>query len=357
LYPAVREFNARLSARGVRYQFPTPASSDGVSDHKRVTHAAFVAVDDGGRVRGGYTIRRQPFRLGTEQIPVGFYQLPLSEGVIDARFGSIGLRLLGDALKRQPDLYVLGIGGLDEPLARMVRGLGWPLEPVSFHFKVVNGYRFARGIRHVRERKIARVMLDAAAFSGAAAAAATIVDFARRRRTAGRTSARLIERFDAAADEVWQSAAPSYGMLGARDAATLAELYPERDPRFLRLAVERGGRPVGWAVMLDTPMADHRYFGDLRVGSIVDCLAAPEDAGAVILQATLELMRRRVDLIVSNQQAACWQGALDRAGFLRGPSSYLLGLSKPLVRRLAPLEHTAAAIHVNRGDGDGPINL
>ena len=60
-----------------------------------------------------------------------------------------------------------------------------------------------------------------------------------------------------------------------RDAATLDQLYPPSDPRFLRV------RAVGgWAVLLDTRMQDHKQFGDMRVGTIVDCLAPPESATA-----------------------------------------------------------------------------
>ena len=61
--------------------------------------------------------------------------------------------------------------------------------------------------------------------------------------------------------------------IAKRDAATLDCLYPPSDPRFIRIRTDHG-----WAVLLDTPMSAHKQFGDLRVGTIVDCLAPPEEA-------------------------------------------------------------------------------
>src|ERR1019366_4302358 len=127
------------------------------------------------------------------------------------------------------------------------------------------------------------------------------------------------------ADEVWERSPPAYALLAQRDAATLERLYPASDPRCLR--VRTAG---GWAVLLDTQMQGHKQFGDMRVGTIVDCLAPPECAGAVIRAAAGLLEQRGVDLIVSNQLHGAWSGALVESGFRSGPSNYLLALSPAL---------------------------
>jgi hypothetical protein len=109
--------------------------------------------------------------------------------------------------------------------------------------------------------------------------------------------------------------------------------------------------------MLDTQMSGHRQFGDMRVGSIVDCLALPEHASYVVKAATRILQDRGVSLIVSNQASAAWCKALARSGFLRGPSNFILGISQDLAKRLPCLEEAKSRVHMNRGNGDGPINL
>jgi hypothetical protein len=102
-------------------------------------------------------------------------------------------------------------------------------------------------------------------------------------------------------------------------------------------------------------MQDHKQFGNLRLGSIVDCLAPPAAAGAVIRAATSLLEQRGVDLIVSNQIHAAWGRALLGTGFRAGPSNYLFALSPAFAK--AASGASPGDFHVNRGDGDGPIHL
>jgi hypothetical protein len=142
-------------------------------------------------------------------------------------------------------------------------------------------------------------------------------------------------------------------MIAERASGTLNQMYPASSTRFVRIKVGE----QGWAVLLDTQMENHRHFGDLRVGTIADCLARPELASATVLAAARALEERGVDLIVSNQAHRDWVAALRRAGFLPGPSNFVFAASKQLAQTLAPFETVCREIHLNRGDGDGPVNL
>jgi hypothetical protein len=102
-------------------------------------------------------------------------------------------------------------------------------------------------------------------------------------------------------------------------------------------------------------MKHHKQFGDMRVGTIVDCLAPPESAPSVIRAAASLLEKRGVDLIVSNQSNTAWTRALLASGFREGPSNYLLAISPALVEASGGANHDQ--FHINRGDGDGPIHL
>ena len=357
LVPAVRAFNARLSAKAVNYRFPETHLSEWLpaGSGRPVIQEYYLAVDGTNAVRGAYILKHQPFQIGADCVPVGFYHLPLSEGLIDQRYGLLGVQLLADALKRQPDIFVLGIGSFEEPLARMLQSLGWQLRPVPFYFKVLSPFRFARHIRHLRSTGARRLLFDAAAFTGAAWVGVSVLQL--RRRQIGQSSSSVVGRFDGWADDVWQRVRAHHSFIGARDSATLNTLYRPGSGRFIRLQVEQDGRPVGWAVVLDTEMRDHRYFGDLRVGSLVDCLAQPGAERAVVQQATRALTELGADLIVSNQSARSWGDALRGLGFLEGPSGFLFGASRSLARRLGPFEASFPRMHLTRGDGDGPINL
>ena len=340
---AVREFNRRLAKGGAGAGQEFPETPDpGWMPHLYL----YVATED-TEIRGGYILRRQQFLVSRETENVAHYRLPLSEGVIDRVYASLGLRLVRDALARQPLLYASGMGGWDKPLPQMLKRLKWRMCEVPFHYKVVRPVTFLRNIRVLRTSALRRLALDAAAFTGAGWLAVKALNLARR---PAAQPCELVPSFAGWADEVWQRSRDAYPFCGVRDAAALDSLYPPADPRFLR--VRAAG---GWALLLDTQMQDHKQFGDMRVGTIVDCLAPPADAPVVMAAAAALLEARGVDLIVSNQLHAAWSGALVQAGFRRGPSNYLLALSPAFAALAAGTPEDQ--FHFNRGDGDGPIHL
>jgi hypothetical protein len=361
--PAVRDFNARLAPqRGpVRFQFPEghattwPAWGDGC----RVSQEFFVAVEDGSAVRGGYVLKMQEFWAGGRTRPVGNLQLPLSEGLVDPTYRFVGVQLVMNAQRRQPSLYSLGLGGLHNPYPRLLKGLGWSLVLVPFFFRVARPSRFFRRLAYLRTSPARRLAADLLAWTGAGWAGVTVAQaLAGRPSRAGSCRVEPAEGFGDWADEVWGASRADYALTAVRDRATLEALYiHDYAPGLIVLKVSRGPKVVGWAAVLDTAMKGHRYFGDLRVGSIVDGFAAAGDVAGVVAGAARFLEGRGVDLIVSNQSHLAWRAGLKAAGFLTGPSNFALALSKPLAAEFAPMEGRYGEFHFNRGDGDGPINL
>jgi hypothetical protein len=218
---------------------------------------------------------------------------------------------------------------------------------VPFHFKVVHPFRFLRDIQALRTTPARRFILDAAAYTGAGWLGLRLIGHAHRVRN---IKYETEDTFSAWANTVWERSRADYALLATRDSATLNALYPPSDPRFLRIRAAGG-----WAVLLDTAMEGHKQFGNIRVGTIVDCLAPAEDAATVVRAATRALEKRGVDLIVSNQLNAGWCQAFASAGFRRGPSNFLFAASPALAALLGDAEDDE--IHINRGDGDGPIHL
>jgi hypothetical protein len=361
MVPAVREFNRRLQGGGAAadQQFPE------TTDPGWMPGMELYLVMEESMVRGGYILRRQSFSVAGHMLPAAHYRLPLSEGIVNRTYAQLGLRMVRDASAREPRLYAMGMGGWYKPLPQMLKRLGWSMCAVPFHFQVIHPGRFLRHIQALRTSPLRRAALDVAAYTGLGWLGMKALGLATAfgsRPTPGAVD--LAPGFAPWADEVWERSRPACALVAERDAATLDRLYPASDPRFLR--VRAAG---GWAVLLDTQMRGHKQFGDMRVGTIVDCLAPPECAGAVIRAAASVLAQRGVDLIVSNQLHGAWSGALVESGFRMGPSNYLLALSPALaeaagVGRLKPappLQAQAAQLpqqfHFNRGDGDGPIHL
>jgi len=360
LYPArrvgaVHAFNQRLKANNVSFSLhesPTPFYQN--KENRKLYQEYLLAVE-GDQVRGGYQLKHQELALRGRIVPAAAYQLPVSEGAIDRRYAAIGLRLIRDALQRTQRLYALGMGGSQAQLARLLQGMGWKLRPIPLYVRVVHPFRFLRNVRALRKTLAHRLLLEGAAFSGLGWAGAKVASTWVARHKAHRppVNAEEVEKVSDWADELWEACKDRYTMVGVRDSHVLQILYPGEDRRFSIVKVSEGTHVIGWAVVFVNDAADHKHFGNMRIGSMVDCLALPENAGSVIQAATEVLHRKRVDLILTHQSHALWGKALWDAGFVRRPSKFMFGISKQLARDLDGA--SLCSLHVNRGDGAGGI--
>ncbi|MGA2065610.1 MAG: hypothetical protein ABSG86_11600 [Thermoguttaceae bacterium] len=359
---AVRAFTARLHA-GVA---GSPASLSSIrnlllsAEDCRPGDEFLLAVDENQVVRGTYILRHQEFWIGDRVARAACYCLPVSEGIVDRAYTSLGVPLLLDALRRQPLLYGLGMGGYHERLPQLLAAAGWRMITVPFYLYIAHPDRFLHNIAYLRRSPLRARAFDLLAGSGLGWLGIKAFQALHRPRArSAPVGSETVGRFSEGIDELWETCKSRYALCAVRNRAVLDLLYPAANERFLRLEVRRGRRLIGWAVLLDTQLARHKYFGDMRLGSIADCLADPADAHTVVACARQVLEDAGADLIVSNQSHGAWRRALRDCGFLQGPSNFLLGTSRELTRVLRgdgrdmPLDQ----MHFNRGDGDGPINL
>lgn len=357
---AVAEFNQRISRANPPFLIPEHPRDCWLPkiDGRGVYQEIMIALQ-GSEVRGAYTLKQQPFSFGGRIHMAAACQMPISEGIADKRYSFAGPRILRDALRRQPVLFGLGIGSLDASITRLERAMGWEIRVIPFFFKVRNGFRFFRNIEYLKSTPLRRWTLNLAAYSGAGWAAARLATWLlpRHDQNEGLVSFEETGNFSLWADEIWEKCQDRYSMTAVRNSRVLNVLYPPGSTRFIRVKVSERGRAIGWAVLLNTAMSANKYFGNMRVGTIVDCLALPENARKVIRAAAQILDSRGVDLMISNQSHPAWCRALAEAGFVEGPSNFLLTMSKQVIRMVDETDPERRAIHMNRADGDGPIHL
>jgi hypothetical protein len=318
----------------------------------------FVVVDDAGEVRGGYFIRTQPFYIRGQVHGVGHYNAPLSEGIIDKSYAAVGAMMLAHALEEQPLLFAMGMGGMDRPLPRMLRATGWSILETPFYFLVLNGNRFLRNIGPLRGRRGRRLAADILAISGLGGLALKGIQ---RARTLNRLDERYgqhpIQVFSEWADQIWHASAEQYSLSAVRNTDYLRYIYPGMQPPYYGVRLTEGDAPAGWVQMLDCRPRDRSYFGEMRVAALVDGVGPPVAIPSLVHSGVEAARKRNADIVISNQMHRNWTAALKAAGFWQGPSNYLLALSKELRKLVEPMETAVPAIHFNRGDGDGRVNL
>jgi hypothetical protein len=353
----IRAFNSRLEKAGVTFSFPVDSSGfmlprGGVE----APYQTGYVLSDGSAVRGGYILKHERAFAAGESFPIGNYQLPLSEGIIDRRYAMVGVQLIKDALARQPRLYCLGMGSTARPLPRLLSKLAWSVSNVPFLFRIEKAGNFTREIRFLRQRSGLPILLDLARNTGLLAAILAFTQLRRRLFSpAPPADVDIVETSDLPdeIDELFSNVLGDYGLMCDRRAAAMRNRLPVSDPKLSRWVLRRSGKLSGWAVVSVSQLADHTQFGNMKVGCLVDGLAAPSDLGLLIGETCRRLEAAGCDLLVSNQTHPLWIEGLRRQGFFAGPSNFVLALSPPLTASHA----SASLAHFNRGDGDGPINL
>ena len=356
---AMRAFNARLTARGavpgfLPAELPPPARQNGAP----IVNEAFVALED-GHVRGSFELHAQMFAVGEEYHRLSHYRAPISEGIADRRYAFLGMLMAREALRTNPFLFCVGMGGVNQPLPRLLAALKFTLCTVPLLFRLARPARVLRELPLVRAARGRAVVADLLAYSGLGSLGARLhtraADALSRRWPA--LTAERVKSWGDWADELWRVGRGECSLAAVRDAAALEAMYPPADPWNICLRLSRGREVVGWAVLYDTAMQHSAYFGNLRVGTVLDCWTRPGYAVSVARAATHALEARGVDLVITNQAHAGWISAFRRIGYVRGPSNYALALSPALATAVRAHDAAQTRVHMTRGDGDGRIHL
>jgi hypothetical protein len=359
--PAIKAFNQRLRAGGEQY-WALPESY--VPRFSRCTDKTpckqFLLALEREQVRGGYLLTRYRAAIRNEIVSLACGpQLNLSEGLVNPEYKVVNVMQVRDLLQRYPLSYSLGPGNarnVREGLPKLLSAMGWTFLPVLLRARIISASNFLAQVRYLRHYTAIDFGLEFLRRSGIGKVAISMAQ-AHAGLSLSSISADTVSEFGDWADTIWNQCRNSYSLIAVRDRDTLNSLYPSEDHRFIRLKISCSGHVLGWAVLLAPKLSRHRYFGDMHVGSIVDCLAAPENAYPVAACATTFLQTLGVDLVVSIQSSDVWNKAFSSAGFLGGMSSFRLAFSPELTKKLAPLECTNAGIHMTRGDGEGPTIL
>jgi hypothetical protein len=352
--PAVEDFNQRLLAAGtdqnlVFYPHSLPSWLPKTEDCE-LYNEYFLALE-GDTVRGAYALKWQNFLFPDGGMrAIACYHHPLSEGIIDRAYASVGGMLLRDALIRNPLLYCLGMDGYAHPLPQMLIRLGWSHCVVPFYVRIVSPFRFLRQMRAIRSSPLRRVLMDVAALTGVGWAAWKF-SRARTDRSVPGLGCETVEEFSEWTDPLWDKSKNTCSLTAVRDSKTLRQLYPASQTHLSRLRVKRNQQTVGWAIV--GKRRPNPKYGDMQVGSVVDCWALPGNELPVVRAAIEALESQEMDLIVSNQSHQLWGRALLDAGCFTGESNFVFAASNRLAELLQPFAGTRPRMHFTRADGDG----
>ena len=355
----IHNFNKDLEDHKINFRLPVPTSKYSRTDdfiHER----NFMLTENKTTVRAGYTLKCQWFKVNDALLQVGYYYRPVSAGLFNKKYNICGVLLVNDAHKRYPNIFSLGMGGLSEALPKLLKGLNWNLQKVPFFFKVCNPLPFLKNIKYLKNTKLKSFIIMLAANSGLGWLSIKFFFlifslFYIRLKKEPYIIAEEIEVFDQDLNSVWESAKQYSSFIAVRNYKYLKTLYS--DKRFIKLKFFDNKKTVGWSISLCTQLDDHKQFGHMKLGSIVDCLSLKDYEKSIIRKTSEMLEKKGVDLIVSNQSHIFWKNAFKMNSFINGPSNFIFASSKVLSDKLMNNIESKDHIHLTRGDGDGPTNL
>jgi hypothetical protein len=348
--PAAQAFNQRMRERNAASEFLLPERAPQLPAGQAIPAFYHLALD-GDFCRGGLVLSDYAAWLSGQEVTAVNCIAPLSEGIVDPKHTFVAMQIVKAIQQRSPYAFSVGMGNANNPYPRLLKAAGWTILPVPFFFRMCRPNRVLRELRVIQNTPLRGIVSKIAATTGLAAVAIGALQ--------ARSRARPLEiesspHWGDWADMLWIQFREKCAFAVNRDSKNLREMYPASDPKLIRFLLRRDGEPVAWAAALNTAMQDDKYFGNLRVATILDCVATTREMTAAITTVAAALAHEGADLVISNQSHSAWQRAFRGAGFLLGPSNYLVGVSKAIA---SAIPDRSGEIHITRGDGDGRVHL
>jgi hypothetical protein len=359
---AVARLNSRLKAGGRDDEMPLDPALPGEAQYRPEgfpVYRRMIIAEDGQEVRAAMMLCHHNIFINGMKRDFCWTKMPLSEGIVNLKYSLAIVQLIKRALDYQPFMMGVGAGNTTSEGHRFFATLKWRRQPVPFFFYPVNVSKVLRGLRYLKNNSMLRCGTLLGAYSGLGAAVSGLLSL--RRKIAISLSDcedSVVEGFDEWANHIFYNSLSDYPVAIRSDATSLNIVYPPNDQRYIRLKVKRKGAKteIGWIVVASKQMSDNHYFGDLKVGTLVDGFGRSEDTTALVAAGLNHLAEIGVDIIVANFSHAAWVKACRRSGMLNGPSNFHIFVSPkggPVLESPCPLHQ----IHLARGHSDGMENL
>ena len=354
----IQNFNNELKVNG--YNFKLPFSSKNISRKNFIIQNHFILTDNNNLVRAGYTLKQQWFKINNDIIKVGYYYNPITAGLFNKKYNVCGLLLLNDAQKKNSNLFSLGMGSYSNSLPKLIKALKWKLKKVPFFFKIINPNNFLKNINYFKNNKLKSLIIYFLEKSGFGWIFIKLIFFLSSLQNnifnkKNEISCEEVNFFDNDVNDVWKNTKKNNSFIALRNNEYINSLYNNK--KFVKLKFTENKKIVGWSISLCNKVTDHKFFGNMCLGSVVDCLSLKDKESDIINKTFKILEKKGADLVVSNQSHRLWKKAFWKNGFIRGPSNFIFASSPVLSKKLDFNNKLSNDAHITRGDGDGPINL
>ena len=354
----IQDFNNELKVNG--YNFAIPDKNDKLTSKDFILKKNFILTENNNLVRAGYTLKQQWFKINDDILKIGYYYNPITAGLFNKKYNICGLLLLSDAIKKNSYLFSLGMGSYSNSLPKLLSALKWKLKKVPFFFKIINPNSFLKNINYFKNSKLEYLLILVLEKSGIGWMIIKFISLITSLVASifykkNEIKCEQVNFFNDEINKIWEKSKKNNSFIAVRNNEYINFLY--KDKKFIKLKFIEKNEIIGWSISICNKVNNHKHFGNMNLGSIIDCLAL-EGREMTIIENTFKILKTAgADLIVSNQSHIKWKKAFWKNGFLRGPSNFIFASSELLSKKLNLKNKLNNDMHITRGDGDGPINL
>ena len=164
--------------------------------------------------------------------------------------------------------------------------------------------------------------------------------------------------FDESYTELWQSVAGQFKAALVRDQASLQARFGRKIDRYRLLACRRGHKLMGYCILKMKTFSHDSRMGNMKVGTIVDCLYDPEVPSilqSLMIHASQWFDREDAHVIFCTASLSAVRRVLLANGFFRIPGNlnFAYHTRSPMPIDQVPIE----CWHLMRGDSDADQNF
>jgi hypothetical protein len=248
---------------------------------------------------------------------------------------------------------------VEPPVQRILTGMKWSHRGVlSEYLRVLDARALTRNVRMGALRRLSAPARLLAGWALALLQAARSLQGRLARPKGAPGAVREEQGFDAGFDVLWHSVRDRFGACVSRDRESLRRRYGGRPESYRVLACREGPRLLGYCIVKVKQFSGDPRMGDLRLGTIVDCLFDPSSPEVMqsLLSEALGLFRREgVQAVLCTASHAAVTRLLRANGFLAIPGNLNFALHNRTPMPL--LDIPLGSWHLMRGDSDADQNF
>ncbi len=341
---SLESFNKRIRDSG--NVFPNPEEWQ-YYEGDLINQKFYVLIDQDKIISAICAIKNQIYLLKGNEINFQFIEYPISLSVVDSKYATDSIFLLKKITSASENMHGIGMGGLEEPLPKILRTLKFKTMLIPFFSYPISIQRFIELILRRKTGYDFKYLISIFC----------LFDFILKCFHSFKdkffSKNFHFEEFNEFADTdnaLWDSISNDFDLIAIKNKQNLNALYNKTPHHLHKFKIFENGKYLGWAILKITKHSKNKYFNNCTTATIVDLLCNQTDYDLFLTIIKRISRINKADMVLVNSTFGKFNDRLKKSHFIPIPSNYGFAYK-------TNIEFSTSNAWLTRADGDGPINL